>query len=243
MKQHLNTLIIAFAIILFGLIAANAFKYKYKSIETIGVTGLAEKNFESDQIVWSGNYSRKTMDLKETYSMIKDDEQKIKLYLKSKGIAEGEMVFSSISINRDFQDQVDANGRIIGRTFTGYSLTQSVTVDSKDLDKVEKISREVTELIENGIEFNSSTPSYYYSKLSELKLDLLAKAAADARQRAETIASNSGGKLGDVRNSNMGVFQITGQDSNEDFSYGGAFNTSSRLKKASITVRTEYGIN
>jgi hypothetical protein len=61
-----------------------------------------------------------------------------------------------------------------------------LTVDSRDIDKIEKVSREVTELIETGIEFNSSPPSYYYTKLSELKVDLLAKASADARQRAET---------------------------------------------------------
>jgi len=37
----------------------------------------------------------------------------------------------------------------------------------------------------------------------------------------------------------MGIFQITGQNSNEDYSYGGAFNTSSKNKTASITVNLE----
>jgi len=38
----------------------------------------------------------------------------------------------------------------------------------------------------------------------------------------------------------MGVFQITGKNNNEEYSYGGSFNTSSRLKTASITLRVEY---
>ena len=118
-----------------------------------------------------------------------------------------------------------------------------MTVDSRDIDKIEKVSREVTELIQTGIELNSSSPDYYYSKLSELKIDLLAKASADAHQRAETIAKNSGSKLGKIKKATMGVFQITGQNSNEDYSYGGSFNTSSRNKKASITLKSDYALD
>ncbi len=153
------------------------------------------------------------------------------------------MVFSAISIDKEFSNRFDENGRITGSEFTGYNLKQNVTVDSKDIEKVEKISREVTELIQSGIEFNSSSPSYYYTKLSELKIDLLAKASADAKQRAETIAKNSGSGLGSIKNANMGVFQITGQNSDEDYSYGGAFNTSSKNKTASITIKIEYAVD
>ena len=40
----------------------------------------------------------------------------------------------------------------------------------------------------------------------------------------------------------MGVFQITGANTNEEFSAGGSFNTSSRQKKARITMRVEYRV-
>lgn len=242
MKNYVSPIAIAIAIIAGVLLLANAYKYKYKATETITVTGLAEKDFISDQIVWTGNYSRKTMDLKSAYSQLKEDESKIRNYLKGKGVTDAEMVFSAVSIDKEFSSRYDENGRITGSEFTGYSLKQDVTVESKDIEKVEKISREITELIESGIEFNSSSPSYYYTKLSELKIDLLAKASADAKQRAETIAKNSGSRLGSIKKATMGVFQITGQNSNEDYSYGGAFNTSSKNKTASITIRIDYAV-
>lgn len=243
MKNYISTTIIALgAIVCFWLIG-NAYKYKFKAGETISVTGLAEKNFVSDQIVWNGNYNRKAMDLKTAYTQLKTDENTIRNYLKSKGVTDAEMVFSSVSIEKEFDTKYDENGKQIGSIFTGYKLTQYVTVDSKDIEKVEKISREVTELIESGIEFNSSAPSYYYSRLSELKVDLLAKASADAKERAATIAKNSGSSLGKIRKATMGVFQITGQNSNEDYSYGGTFNTSSRSKTASITIRIDYAVD
>lgn len=243
MKNYIAHIIIAIAALLCFWIVSNAYKYKYKAQETITVTGLAEKDFVSDQIVWTGSYNRKMMDLKSAYSQLKDDESKIRAYLKGKGVSDTEMVFSAVSIDKQFNYRYDAEGRQLGSDFTGYNLSQKVTVDSKDINKVEKISREVTELIESGIEFNSSSPSYYYTKLSELKVDLLAKASADAKDRASTIANNSGSGLGKIKKATMGVFQITGQNTNEDYTYGGAFNTSSKNKTASITVRIDYAVD
>ena len=243
MKNYIAPIIIAIAALLCFWIVSNAYKYKYKASETITVTGLAEKDFVSDQIVWTGSYNRKMMDLKSAYAQLKDDESKIRAYLKGKGVSDAEMVFSAVSIDKQFNYRYDAEGRQLGSDFTGYNLSQKVTVDSKDINKVEKISREVTELIESGIEFNSSSPSYYYTKLSELKVDLLAKASADAKDRASTIAKNSGSGLGKIKKATMGVFQITGQNTNEDYSYGGTFNTSSKNKTASITVRIDYAVD
>jgi hypothetical protein len=152
------------------------------------------------------------------------------------------MVFSSVDMQRNYDSKYDENGRIIGNVFSGYNLTGSVTVDSRNLALVEKMSREITGLLEKGIELSSSRPSYYYSRLNELKIDLLSKASTDAKQRAESIAKNSDASLGNIRKANMGVFQITGKNSNEDYSYGGAFNTSSKEKTASITLKVEYQV-
>ncbi len=221
-------------------VAGNAFKYKSKSTETIIVTGLAEKDFVSDLIIWNGSYSRKTFDLKSAYAAVKQDEAAIRNYLKGKGIADNEMVFSSVVINKEFETKSDENGRQLGQTFSGYNLTQTVKVESTNVDKIDKIAREVTELIESGIEFNSSAPLFYNTKLSDVKMDLLARASADAKARAEAIAKNSGSSLGKLRKASMGVFQITGKNSNEDYSYGGAFNTSSRNKTGSITIKMEF---
>lgn len=241
MKSYLTAGIIALGVVLAAFVFSNAYKYKFKSGEVITVTGLAEKEFTSDKVSWSADYSRKSLDLKATYAAVKADEKKIREYLVGKGLQDSNIVFSSISITKDFETRYDGGGRQIGSDFTGYNLRQTVNVDSKDLDRVEQISREVTELIESGIELNSSSPSYYYSRLADLKLDLLARASEDARKRAQTIAKNSGADLGKVRKASMGVFQITGSDSDEDYSAGGVFNTSSRDKKASITMKVEYG--
>ncbi len=234
------SIIAGIALIISFFAISSAYKYKFRAEETISVTGSAEKDFVSDQVVWRGTFSRKDLDLKAAYAALKSDEAAIRNYLKNKGLADTEVAFSAISLDKQFSYRYDENGRQTGSDFSGYNLSQSVNVDSKKIDMVQKISREITELIQSGIELNSSAPSYYYTKLSELKIDLLAKAGADAKLRASTIAKNSGSSLGNLKKASMGVFQITGQNSDEEYSYGGVFNTSSKAKTASITVRTEY---
>jgi hypothetical protein len=226
--------IIAFALI------GDAYKYRSKTMETIVVTGLAEKDFNSDLIVWTGSYTRKSFDLKEAYSALKADENAIRSYLLKKGVNATNMLFSSMMINKEFSQQTNANGQIMSQVFTGYNLAQSVTIESNEVDKVDKISREVAELIQSGIEFNSSAPMFYNTKLNQVKMELLGKASADARARAETIAKNAGSSLGELKKATMGVFQITGKNSNEAYSYGGAFNTSNKYKTGSITIKMEF---
>ncbi len=241
--RTLSASIIGIAFIIGLFIVGRAYKYRSITKETITVTGSAEKDFVSDLIVWTGSYSRKSMDLKAAYAQLKEDESVVKKYLLGKGVQENEMVFSSINIIKEFTYPTDANGRSLGQQFSGYNLTQNVRIESPNVDKINAISREATELIQQGIEFNSAAPLFYYTKLTQIKMDLLAKASADGKKRAEIIANNSGSSLGKLKKANLGVFQITGKNSDEDYSYGGTFNTTSLNKTGSITIRMEFAVN
>lgn len=241
--RNISFLIIGIAFIIGVFILAQAYKFRSTTMETVRVTGSAETDFVSDLIVWNGSYSRKSMDLKAAYAQLKEDENVIKDYLITKGVPKDKIVFSSININKEFEYRTDINGRSLGQHFSGYNLSQTVKIESQEVEKVEKISREATELIEKGIEFYSSAPLFYYTKLTEIKMDLLAKASDDGKQRAEIIAKNAGSSLGALKNANLGVFQITGKNTNEDYSYGGTFNTSSKNKTGSITIRMEFALD
>lgn len=231
--------IAAVAIVVFALIIGNAYKYKYKVNNTINVTGNAKKDFESDIVKWSASYSRKSMDLSSASEQLKQDRDLVKGFLVRQGIDAKEILFNAVNINREFAYHTDGSGNSYN-TFAGYSLSQSVSVESKDLDKVDAASREISTLISQGLELSSNAPSYYYSKLEDLKLELISQASENAKLRSENIADEAGSRLGTLVRADLGIFQITGQNDNEDYSYGGVFNTSSRSKTANITVRTSY---
>ena len=109
-----------------------------------------------------------------------------------------ELVFKAVTSRKNTKANYNKEGKYIGEQFLGYILTQSLQVDSNDVEKIEKISREITELLNKGIEFYSQPPRYYYTKLADLKLEMISKATSDAKLRADNIAANSGGKLGNL---------------------------------------------
>jgi uncharacterized protein len=242
MKRHLNTIFIALAIVLSALLFSNAFKSKNKTRSSISVTGLGSRDFVSDLIVWSGSFSKKNMNLKDAYAELDKDREEIKKYLVSKGIKTENIVFSAIEIEKEFEDVYDKNGNKKNSVFSGYQLTQEVQIESHDVDKVENVSRQVSELINSGVEFYSDKPQYYYTKQAELKIEMIAEATKDANIRAEKIAKNANSALGQLKDAEMGVFQIVAQNSSEGYSWGGAYNTSSKRKTATITVKLEYEV-
>ena len=243
LKNSLNVIIIAIAVVISSYLFSNAFQNRNKSSDTISVTGSGKKDFVSDLIVWSGSFSKKSATLKDAYAALDADREKIKTYLSGKGIAPNEMVFSSVNFNKDFEIIYNENGTTKQQTFTGFNLTQSVSIQSKEVNKIEELSRQSSELINSGVEFYSTPPEYYYTKLAELKIKMIAEATKDASIRAKSIAENADSGLGNLKKADMGVFQITGQNSSEDFSYGGLFNTESKNKTANITVRLVYQVN
>ena len=207
----------------------------------ITATGSASCDFESDLIVWRGSFSVRGNTPKEAYSVIKKDAGLVKKYLEDNQVSEDEMVFSSINISQKYTSRYDDEGRYLGDEPDGYELTQTMTVSSYDIDKVEAISRDISTLIEAGVELESNQPEYYYTKLDEMKLDLIEKATANAKKRVDIIASGTGGTAGALLSANVGVFQSTARNSSsESYSYDGALDTSSRLKTAMITVRLNY---
>ena len=242
MKNHLNAVIFGLAIVIAAALFGNAVINRNKSDGTISVTGLGKADFASDLIVWEGSYSTLNTDLKQAYTDLEKNKKLITDYLNAKGINTNEIVFNAVSTLEKKEQNYSETGRYMGDKFIGYLLSQSIKIESKNVGQIEKIAREITELLNKGVQFYSQPPRYYYTKLANLKIEMISRATEDARIRAEKIAQNSGSTLGELIDAKMGIFQITGQNSNENYSWGGTFNTSDKKKTASITMKLNYKV-
>ena len=187
------------------------------------------------------------MDLKTAYKHIKDDRNSISKFLLSKGVKENDITFKSIDIKKEYKyktkfnvdgDKVDSE-----KIFSGYTLTQEVEISSKEVDLVESISNEVTDLIEKNVFIASYPPKYYYTQLGELKIAMIESAAQDGLLRASTAIQGGGGDLGELLETSIGVFQILGKNSNDNFSWGGTLNTLNKEKTAYVNVKQRYEID
>ena len=250
-KGIVQTILICVTVFVTVLAAAVIGSATFQNVKKAGtggitVTGSANQNFVSDLIVWRGSFSRSSSDLTSAYSALKQDADAIRNYLLGEGVDEKEIVLSSVSINTNYRDEYTTSPKgdsIHTSVFDGYTLTQWVTIESSAVDKVEGVSRDITKLIDAGIVFLSNAPEYYYTKLDELKIEMIADATANARLRVEKIAENAQCEIGPLLDSSLGVFQITAQNSaDEEYSSMGTYNTSSKFKTASITVKLHYAV-
>ncbi len=243
MKNNATAIIFGLAIVIAAYLLGQAYSNRNKVDGNVSVTGLGKADFTSDLIVWEGSFSKESFDLKKAYNDLENDKKIIADYLSVKGITADEIVFNAVNSRKNTKAKYSDQGQYIGDEFLGYILTQSLQINSKEVEKVEKVSREITELLNKGIQFYSQPPRYYYTRLADLKVEMISKATADAKARAEKIAENSGSSLGDLISAKMGIFQITGQNSDENFSWGGTYNTASKEKTASITMKLNYEVN
>jgi uncharacterized protein len=241
MFENIKTVIISIVLIAGVVIMSNTIIDRNSADETIDVTGLGSIDFKANLVTWSGSFAKSEKDLKVAYKLLADDMGKIKEFLRKNNVNESEYNFSSVSIQREFNTETDAVGNRKD-VFSGYRLDQRLTIKSKDVEKIEKISRNITELINNGVEFNSEAPEYYNTNLTNVKMKLIESASVNARNRAKIIAEKSNCKLGRLKTAKLGVFQIIAQNSNEDYSWEGSYNTDSKNKTATITIRTQYGM-
>lgn len=220
MKKYTSAFIFGIAIMASAYLLGNAYVKRAEAPRTISVTGLGNEDFTSDLIVWDGTFSSFSSDLKTAFDKLNEDKNTIADYLVSKGIKRDDIIFNSVNTSERRESNY-LNGSYVGSTFRGYDLSQSFTIESKNVNDIEKISREVTELLNKGLQLTSQPPRYYYTKLADLKIEMISKATEDARVRAEKIAKNGGSNLGKLKSASMGVFQITGQNTSEEYSWGG----------------------
>ncbi len=202
------------------------------------VTGSAKQQITSDLIVWTGSFSAKSPILQEAYARLEADKNKVQDYLEKQGVPEDKIVFSSINTNPYYI--VLPSGQYTS-DIDYYELNQTVTISSEEIDKITEISRNVTELINEGIQFQSNSPQYMYTKIADMKVTMLAEATKDARKRGEMIAENAGNKLGKLKYADMGVIQITPLYSNEVSDYG-MNDTYSLEKEITAIVHCEFEI-
>lgn len=230
---------IAVATIVASLIMSGGFLKVMKFWQhTITVKGSAQEIIKSDYIVWDCNVTRRDKSLQTAYKELNDDLTKVLSYLASKHVNKEDMQIEQIATTKLFQkDKDDKDTDIVD----GYELTQTIEIRSNDVGNIDTLAHKSTELIDQGINFESSTPQYFYNKIDALKVELLAKATENAKLRAESIVSSVGNKIGSLQSAKMGVFQITPVTSTQVSDYG-EDDTSSLEKKVMVVINASFSI-
>jgi uncharacterized protein len=218
-------LALAIAIVISAFAIGGALAKLRSAGNVIAVTGSARQAIRADYIVWHATVSSQKPDMQEAYHDVKRFSERVRSYLKEKGVPDSSVTFNAVENERIEEWH---NGSRTGKVLA-YRLAQRFDVHSRNVDAIAKLSNEASDLINEGIPLESNPPQYLFTKLAEMRVEMMAEATKDAKLRAQKIAESAGTKIGPVRSARMGVFQITPRNSTEISDYG--MNDTSSLEK------------
>jgi uncharacterized protein len=227
-----------------SIVATTFYNIKVKPVQkSIRVTGSAKKRIVSDLIEWAATLESNAPDRTTAYKQLRGYTDRTIAFLEKQGIKPAEIQPQSAS----FEEVIEVTEelkvlpgikepvRIEKKTPKGFKTTQVILVRSTDVGRIEKASREVTQLLEDGVSITSHSPEYFYTRLGELKIEMLAAAGKDARARADNILKNAGGShVGSLIAADMGIININPANSTETSEEGNNDRTS--LEKDIITI-------
>ena len=204
------------------------------SRDVLSVTGSSKMSVTSDQAKLTLSIRRvvTTKTLASGYTGVASDLQLATDLLTKAGVATTDVVTSPVSMNQIY-DNSTAGAE------AHYELVQTVTVQSTDVAKITELSKKVPDLATQGAIVSIASLEYYYSKLPDLRVSLLADAVKDAKARAEKIAEGTGRAVGAVESASSGVVQVLPPNSVEVSDYG-SYDTSSVQKDVMVTVKASF---
>ena len=238
-KNNVGVLFISLAVIISSIIGGLFFYQAQKPQNTIKTVGIASHQFTADTIKWNITLEEKVGPdhLKKGYQKLDEQIKNLRDILKNNGIELENIDKKPINVNEEYEYKNNNGSQ--EKIFSGYRLSQNLYVVSKKVDSIENLVYNPVSLLDNNINARHSNLQYYYSKIDELKKDIIGKAAANAEERAEKMLENTDMKIGKTISLNSGVFQITEPNSTR-VSSSGIYQTSTRKKEIKVTVHATY---
>ena len=224
------SIVVGLSAIIAAVVLAIGFGNIKVSAETMNATGSAKKVIVSDLGILRINLTAEGATAAEAYRALVAQRPALLAYLEKKGISANKINYQTINNFPNYS--FGANGQQLG--VRNYNASQMIDFQSTDVNLIKEISLDVSSLVESGISLNVNPPEYYYTKLSDIKIEIQAEAAKDAMERGRRVAEATGRKLGALKSARMGVLQITPENSNMTSDYG--INDVSSIRKEITAV-------
>jgi hypothetical protein len=201
----------------------------------ITVTGTASENATADNAVWTLNLNESQPTLASSVKKIDSSADALKNYLLNGGVTSDQIELGPINSNAV---QEYNNGNPTGRILA-YQAYRTVTVRTKDVKLVEKLSNNIGSLLATGVNVGNYGPAYYLSTLDDMRAKLLAAAMKDAKARAKAITEAVGGSVGPLLSVTSGPTQVTTKNS-LDRAAGGVYDVSTIEKTVNVTLSASF---
>jgi hypothetical protein len=196
---------------------------------SVTVKGLSEQEFTADIVIWPIQFTLADNTLQSLYQDIDSNTDTIITFLTSADIDRDDITIGTPAITDKSAQQYGNQNRAQFR----YTGIQTVTVYSEDIDTVRQVMSKLSELGKQGIVLTGnnyqSQTEYLFTRLNEVKPEMIEEATRKAREVAQKFAQDSDSQLGKIRKASQGQFSIRPRDKNNP-----------HIKKVRVVSTIEY---
>jgi hypothetical protein len=233
--KMIGVVFIAIAIAFSGWAVKSGLESFRMADRSVAVKGLAERDAEADLAVWGLSYGATGNDIGEVQKQIESYNTIINAYLTEKKFSKDEIEYLPLQsqdlLAQAYRPDNVAQGR--------YIVTQNINLRTTDMNKMGAAMADIGSLLKQGMTLNNAmSPVYMFTKLNEVKTDMLAEAIKNARKSAEEFARDSGQSIGAIKGASQGTFQILPRDPNDSVA-----EQNQRYKKIRVVSTIEYYLN
>lgn len=228
-KQHIiAAFLIALGITLGNYFIAHGIVMHQWFNRYVAVKGLAEQIVKSDEANWQITFSYADDDMAKVYAGVANSQNTVKNFLIKAGFAENEIALNPVSLVDNQSSGYNAN-----TTAKRYNATAGITIQTNKVDAVQNGIQKIGDLVQQGIVITNSSIQYRFTKLNDIKANMLTVATDNAKKAAETFAKNSDSNLGKIKKADQGMITIQGAS-------GDAYDQSTIMKKVRVVTSIEY---
>jgi uncharacterized protein len=232
--------LIALGMILGGWVLGSQIKATRLSDRYVTVKGLVERKVKSDLAIWPLPFKEAGDDLTLLYAKTEADKKTVLQFLDQQGIQSSEIELGVVRVVDTQANEYGGPNRAPHR----YIVEQQITVRTPRVDQVAAAAQKTMLLLQKNIVLGGNPGqglTYKFTSLNSIKPDMITEATRNARAAADRFASDSGSKVGSIRQANQGVFSILPADQGSDAGEGG-YNPadSSMMKTVRVVTSVDY---
>jgi hypothetical protein len=227
----------AVAIFSFGLVArgyllGDGLRRGKMAERSVTVRGVSERDVTADLATWSVSFAEEGTALAPVNDTVEAQARAVRSYFQRAGFKPDEVTDSGISVSQAY-DRDREQDRV--------TVRRSIQLRTRDVLRVRKAYERQAQLIEAGVPMSGSDVTYTFTRLNDLKPDMIAEANRNARRSAEQFARDSGAAVGAIKSASQGYFSIGARDG-EECEDCGSSGGGSPFQKVRVVTTIDYDL-
>lgn len=221
--------ILALGLVAGGYLLGNGLLRAKDAERAVTVRGLAERDVTADLATWTISYSASSTSLEEAQAKVRGDTRAIEAFFKELGFPADALHPTGANVTSFTNDGI-----------TSFTVRQRLALRTKDIARAQKAVARQFDLVSRGVFLEEgSGMAYTFTKLNDIKPEMVAEATKDARAAAQQFAKDSDSGVGKIRDATQGYFEIEARDGDA----GGWGMADSPYKKVRVVTTVSFSLD